>query len=586
MPSTSCNPANPIVNWQSGGVGPTLKYNLPQGTTLTPIATIPLGIDLAKFLPAASNPPKDNFWDNVATLQIDNLGRDIVTDIIQNVNNSRYIRNVKAVTLSPIKNSGGKSIMKIEGGGTIKSTVKTPSVKQSKFTKLNFNDGEELPTIEMGGKEISVDFLVRAIKEGLMPVARRTFSGSTRLEFTKKPAVAIPRLYIIEEYRINSYLGDYGAGKILKTFTLLPGEKTTITMRTFKQITSKQVVAQNVLETVTEEVVDSLDAFVQDERQNSSSSSSATSESVSVDVSVGCDFGFASASVDVGYASSSSSDQARTDAVNSLSNSMDRHTAQSNTNREINVNSTTEDSSTEEMEETIVRELENINYSRVLNFIFRQMQQQYISVTTLNNIKIMFTNGYPESVRMVNIEKLKELLEAVIVPVEVNNVYKQIINEYCKVRNYAGAFKQFLNNEVYTKNGCITGATPVNIDFWTAKNATDSFDFLGAPFKVPGIILEVKERTLQTDSAVCDALLGQMDALDCFNMQNQESEASQNKTKAEIIALYKSMMEAATGANKIELARIIGRLLTNCCDVPQSSCGCGCDDTPPTPPVV
>lgn len=562
---------------------PNPKYNLPQGTTLTPIARIPLGIDVTKFKPDATKVPDNNFWDNVATLQIDNLGRDIVTDIIQNVNNSRYITNIKAVTLSPIKNTDGKTVMKIEGGGGIKSTAKPNPVKQSKFTKLNFPEEGELPTIEMGGKEISVDFLVRAIKEGLQPVARRTFSGSTRLEFVNKPSIPVPRLYVIEEYRINSYLGDYGAGKILKTFTLLPGEKTTITMRTFKQITSKQVVAQNVLESVSEEVVDSLEAFVQDERQNSSSSSSSTSESVSVDVSVGCDFGFASASVDVGYASSSSSDQARTDAVNSLSNSMDRHTAQSNTNREINVNSSTEDSSTEEQEETIVRELENINYSRVLNFIFRQMQQQYISVTTLNNIKILFTNGYPESVRMVNVEKLKELLEEVLNASEVDGVYEQIINEYCQVRNYQGNFKQFLTNEVYTKNGSITGGTPIDIDFWTAKNATDSFDFLGAPFEVPGIILEVKERTLQTDSAVCDALLGQMDALDCFNMQKQEADAEKTKTESEMLAILKSAFETATGQNKIEYARNIGRLMTNCCDVPQSSCGCG--DTPPTPPT-
>jgi len=581
MASTSCKTPQPIVDW-GGGTAPTLKYNIPQGTTLTPIARIPLKIDTDFFKPALSLVPRPNFWDDVASLQIDNLGRDIVTDIMQNVNNSRYIKNVKAVTLSPKIDASGKSVISVEGGGGLKSS-KTP-LKTAEHAKLNYKEGEDLPAISLGGKEISVDFLVRTVKEGLMPVARRTFGGTSRLEFVKKPKTVIPRLYIIEEYRINSYLGDYGAGKILKTFTLLPGEKTTITMRTFKQMTSKKATAQNVLESVSEEVVDSLETFVQDERQSSSSSASSSDSSFNADVSVGADFGVVSASTDVGYESSSSTDESRADAINSLSNSMDRHTAQSNTNREINVNSSTEDTSTEETEETIVRNLENINYSRVLNFVFRQMQQQYISVTTLNNVKVLFTNGYPESVRMVNIEKLRDLLNEVILPAEVDGVYEKIINEYCKVMNYTGTLKQFLTNVSYNKDGCI--GTPTNVvNYWTAKGATDSFTFLGAPFQVPGIILEVKERTLQTDSAVCDALLGQMDALDCFNIKLQDAEANKANSEAEMMAVLKEMLETATPANKIEMAKIVGRLMTNCCDVPQSTSGCGCSDTP-IPPVI
>lgn len=579
MATTSCNTPNPIVNWQSDGVGPTLKYNLPQGTTLTPIARIPLSVDVSKFTVEASGKPLNNFWDDVATQQTDNLGRDIATDLMQNVNNSLFIGNVSAVTLSPAVNTSGMT-MRVDGGGGVgvkKAAVKSPNPAK-KLVKLNMNEGDELPSINLGDKEVGIDFIVRNIKEGLMPVARRTFGGTTKLEFIREPLVAIPRLYVIEEYRINSYLGNYGAGKILKTMTLLPGEKTTITMRTFKQITSKHVMSQNVLESVSGEVVDSLETFLQDERQNSASSSSSTSESFNIDVSAGCDLGFVSASVDVGYETSSSSDQSRTDAVNSLNNSMDKHTAQSNTNREINVNNSTEDSSTEEMEETIVRQLENKNYSRVLNFVFRQMQQQYISVTTLNNIKILFTNGYPESVRISGIEKLKDLLNEVILEEEVDGVYEDIINQYCKIRNYEGELKPFLTNIEYTNTEPCIGDDPQSVDFWTTDGATDSFDFLGSPFEVDGIILQIKDRTLQTDSAICDALLGQMDALDCYNITMQQAEADKAKTNAELLALYKDMLDEATGETKIELAKIVGRIMTNCCDVPQSTSGCGCND--------
>jgi hypothetical protein len=362
MSSTSCNPPKPIVDWGTG-TAPTLKYNLPQGTTLTPLARIPLNIGTSLFDPDKTSIPTDNFWSNASRTPIDSLGRDIVTDILQNVNNSKFVKNIKAVTLAPANSSPDKPAIKITAGGHVNLQAKTATAShiKSKFVKLNPGEGDELPAIELGGKEMNVDYLVRAIKDGLMPVARQTISGSTRIHFVKQPITPVPRLYILEEYRINSYLGDYGAGRIVKTFTLLPGEKTTITMRTFKQITSKKSTSQNVLESVSEDVVDSLDTFIQDERQNASTSNTSSSESFNVDVSAGCDFGFASASVDVGYESSSSSDQSRTDALNSLSNAMDKHTSQSNSNREVNINSSTEDSSTEEQEETIVRNLENIN---------------------------------------------------------------------------------------------------------------------------------------------------------------------------------------------------------------------------------
>ena len=43
--------------------------------------------------------------------------------------------------------------------------------------------------------------------------------------------------------------------------------------------------------------------------------------------------------------------------------------------------------------------------------------------------------------------------------------------------------------------------------------------------KVPGIIMDVKRRVLPTDSVFCDAVLGQGEALDCYNMRLQDAAA-------------------------------------------------------------
>ena len=64
----------------------------------------------------------------------------------------------------------------------------------------------------------------------------------------------------------------------------------------------------------------------------------------------------------------------------------------------------------ESTEESTIRELVNPNVSRVLNFVFRQLLQEYISVTYLSDIKVAFTNGHAESFVVLPIEELDEML--------------------------------------------------------------------------------------------------------------------------------------------------------------------------------
>ena len=45
----------------------------------------------------------------------------------------------------------------------------------------------------------------------------------------------VSRLLIVETLTLSSFLGAYGAGRVLRTFSLLPGERTTISLKTFTQ---------------------------------------------------------------------------------------------------------------------------------------------------------------------------------------------------------------------------------------------------------------------------------------------------------------------------------------------------------------
>ena len=70
----------------------------------------------------------------------------------------------------------------------------------------------------------------------------------------------------------------------------------------------------------------------------------------------------------------------------------------------------------ESEEVSTVRQLENINKSRVLNFVFWQLLQEYVSVTYLHDIKLVFSNGHPESMEVCSIEQMDEFLDIWMTP--------------------------------------------------------------------------------------------------------------------------------------------------------------------------
>jgi hypothetical protein len=47
------------------------------------------------------------------------------------------------------------------------------------------------------------------------------------------------QILLIEKLRLTSYLGNYGAGRTLQTFSLLPGEKTKITLKTYQRTSAE-----------------------------------------------------------------------------------------------------------------------------------------------------------------------------------------------------------------------------------------------------------------------------------------------------------------------------------------------------------
>jgi hypothetical protein len=97
-------------------------------------------------------------------------------------------------------------------------------------------------------------------------------------------------------------------------------------------------------------------------------------------------------------------------------------------------------------------------------------------------------------------------------------------------------------------------------------------------FTVPGIIFDVTKRIMRTDSVVVDSLLGQGEALDCYNQQLQniavQKAQLENDQLTMGLQIISGIDDSATKAANFK------KVFGPCCEVAQSGCGCNCNDEP------
>ncbi len=363
-----------------------------------------------------------------------------------------------------------------------------------------------------------------------------------------------PTFFLVEEYSVASYLANYGAGKTLNTFTLLPAEKTSISIRTYKESIETKKRAENVMDSFSKDSAEEFEKTLEKENStqlgNSATSNFNTSLSLSASLTVSLPkFGIGGGtSLGIGMNGGRSATSNRQANVRNMAKSIEKHANKTNSSRKVEVSSSSENSQKEGEEMTTVRNLINPNQSRVLNFVFRQLLQEYITIMYLSNVKVGFSNGHPESQLIVPIEKLDELLATHVKPAFIDRMRTQIIFEYLTVTNYQGFNQAFLEKVIKpTYSPTNPNAT---VEFYSKrKSLADTYELaLGnrtRTIRVDGIILSVEKNTLFTDSVIVDSLLGQGEALDCFNAKMQDATAEKVVADTETIRLQNQVVSQA-----------------------------------------
>ncbi len=249
--------------------------------------------------------------------------------------------------------------------------------------------------------------------QGYKPYLAQSISGEYYIEFIPEMKKEIdPKIVLVMTFAISNFLGDYGAGATVQTFSLLPGEKTKITVNTYTREEKKVADASSIFDSSSESATNSFESSLQ--KQTGVTASVEAYVNAHTNASAGANIGYASANVETGVEAGVSGSLST--FSNDVANTAQKHAAEKSSKRDVNVSKTSETTSEQSEERGLEREIYNPNLSRVLNFVFRQLNQEYIMITHLIDVRVSFSNNIDEDYLEVPLHELDKLMDRYISP--------------------------------------------------------------------------------------------------------------------------------------------------------------------------
>ena len=145
-----------------------------------------------------------------------------VSDVKKNVK-SNPAKFKRTNTIPVVKTAESPTLKaKVNPVAAISSNVQAPTNIKKSDSQLSLESALS-DTIQMSLMEVD---------RGIVQVPVGTWSGNTVLTTVDVNEPVVPKFFIIQVLGISSFMGDYGLGKTVKTFSLLPGEETKISMKT------------------------------------------------------------------------------------------------------------------------------------------------------------------------------------------------------------------------------------------------------------------------------------------------------------------------------------------------------------------
>ena len=250
-----------------------------------------------------------------------------------------------------------------------------------------------------------------------------------------------------------------------------------------------------------------------------------------------------------------------------VASAVNKHAQKASSKRTSQVNTSSEVTETSSSENLVKRTLENINLSRTLNYQFRQMMQEYISILHLVDMKIAYTNGtvYEEY----SIPELDAFIERYIKSASGELAKAAILEEIEGVLDHQDVYRTVVVPRKFEKKARTLASDPntevkpgdadnvVVYEYHAFDKKIEDTYQVSKNFKidVPGVIVSVSKNTMKTEGVICDVSLGQGMALDAYaeELQKQEvagktAEVALMKAKHDFLRVQQSVIE--TGDTK------------------------------------
>ncbi len=407
----------PLLKFESDATAPILRYNLPSPSSYEGKVYIEIDLDSGIFKHEAAH-KIPSYYD------ILNSNREEIQEYLINSRKEDLERELTPfITIEEFTNE----ITEQEKKQIILEYIKTQNTQFIDLLNLieeEFDENGNVINYALEAKNKLFTFYVQAALhiEHKILTFYRTMGGNLKIKFVDVPPKPEPRLFFVETYKLTNLPGDYGAGTILKTFSLLPREMTEISIKTWKKTSLEMKKASSILDSYTTEKADEFESSIQAE--SASSSRAETSLSYNIEASASANWGFGRASVTGKLGGSVKS--VREESTKNVMNATAKHAQNASAKREVNIDTSFEKSVETGIETAIMRKIRNLNVTRTLNFTFRQMNQQFHSILHLTDLRIAFYNGYPGSYREYALNDLGHL---------VNKYFKKYKIHYNLLRN-------------------------------------------------------------------------------------------------------------------------------------------------------
>ncbi|WP_461087511.1 hemopexin repeat-containing protein [Streptomyces deserti] len=223
-----------------------------------------------------------------------------------------------------------------------------------------------------------------------------------------------PQLFLVEEYKLHTFLGKVGAGELIAGAGQSTGgrTKTTFYIVTKTNETIEQKISSNILESSsTQAVKEFSDALRSDESQSGSEEQYAYSMDASFRGRAKVTVGGGKADADLNVRGSSQ--DVRSSFASAVGTQLQRHASDTKETHRQRVSVQSAEYKLDMSKETgYVIQVDNSDGTVPLNYQAQQLTQEYIVVLSLSDASLAFLNGDDRQERRTPLRGAGELLEA------------------------------------------------------------------------------------------------------------------------------------------------------------------------------